>query len=508
MNNVMHYLEQSAKDFGDKIAVIDENRHCTYQQLRHCSRNVAVYLMNRQIKNKPVIVFMDKGLDTLYAFFGIAYSQNYYSLLNPDLPESRLQQIKTIIETPYIITSRQLLGQVVFLFPDADVYLIEEMIEEQKYDLHQFNLVFQSTLDINPLYINFTSGSTGKPKGVVISHQSTIDFIDDFTQRMNISDKERIGNQAPFDFDVSVKDIYSCLKTGATLVIIPKKLFSQPTKLIDYLCDHEVTTLIWAVSALSLIYAFHGLEYRTLHHVKKVMFSGEVMPLKHLLAWQQALPEAQFVNLYGPTEITCNCCYHILDRNRDYTAGIPIGRPFGNEEVFLLDENNQLIVEENVQGEICVRGRTLALGYYNNEEETRRRFVQNPLQHCYPEMIYRTGDLGTYNSAGELVFGGRKDFQIKYQGHRIELEEIEKNALSIDQIKQCCCMFDHEKHRLYCFYVGDIEKAEFVSQLKINLPVYMIPGRIYQKDAMPLTKNGKIDRQLLLSQALGGRKNG
>lgn len=508
MNNVMYYLEHSSKKFGDKIAVIDENGQCTYQQLRLMSYHVASYLIERNIKNKPVIVFMDKGLDTLYAFFGIAYSQNYYSLLNPDLPEHRLKQIKTIIETPYIITNRQLLSRVVSLFPDTCVYLIEEMITNQLYDQSVFNRVFQSTLDINPLYINFTSGSTGKPKGVVISHQSTIDFIDEFTQKMNISDQERIGNQAPFDFDVSVKDIYSCLKTGATLVIIPKRLFSQPVKLIEYICDHKVTTLIWAVSALSLVYTFHGLDYKVPHLIKKVMFSGEVMPLKHLQAWQQALPDAQFVNLYGPTEITCNCLYHIIDKNRDYSQGIPIGKPFKNEEVFLLNENDHLIVESGLPGEICVRGRTLALGYYNNKEETNKRFVQNPLHRCYPDMIYRTGDLGYINEKGEFVFSGRKDFQIKYKGHRIELEEIEKNALMIDEIKQCCCMFDHEKQKLYCFYIGEIEKSQFVSRLKEKLPVYMIPGRIYRLGEMPLTKNGKIDRQLLLSLVTGGEKNG
>lgn len=508
MNNVMYYLQQSAEKFGDKVAVIDEDRQCTYQGLRHISCNVAAYLMNRNIKNRPVIVFMDKGLDTLYAFFGIAYSQNYYSLLNPDLPEHRLKQIKTIIETPYIITNRQLLSRVVSLFPDTCVYLVEEMIEDQIYDQRAFNHVFQSTLDINPLYINFTSGSTGKPKGVVISHQSTIDFIDEFTKKMNISKQDRIGNQAPFDFDVSVKDIYSCLKTGATLVIIPKRLFSRPTKLIEYICDHEVTTLIWAVSALSLIYTFHGLQYKVPHLIKKVMFSGEVMPLKHLQAWQQALPEAQFINLYGPTEITCNCLYHILDKNRDYSDGIPVGKAFKNEEVFLLDENDRLIIEKHRQGEICVRGRTLALGYYNNEEETNRRFVQNPLHHYYPDVIYRTGDLGYLNERGEMVFCGRKDFQIKYQGHRIELEEIEKSALTIDEIKQCCCMFDHEKQKFYFFYIGEIEKPELVARLKKILPAYMIPGRICRLDVMPLTKNGKIDRQLLLSQVTGGKKNG
>lgn len=507
MNNIMYYLENTAEKFGDKIAVIDENDQCTYKQLRDTSCRVAAYLENRKIQNNPIIVFMDKGIDALYTFFGVAYSQNYYSLLNPDLPEARLKQIIAIIKTPYMITCNKNYFQAATLFPEAQIFLIEDMKKEE-YDRKQINNLLKSTIDINPLYLNFTSGSTGIPKGVLISHQSVIDFIDDFTARFSITERERIGNQAPFDFDVSVKDIYSCLKTGATLVIIPRKLFSRPVDLIEYICFHKITTLIWAVSALSLICVFHGLDYRIPESVSKVMFSGEVMPVKHLQAWQKALPAALFVNLYGPTEITCNCTYHIIDKNRKYEDGIPIGRPFQNEEVFLIDEKNEMIQETKKVGEICVRGRALALGYYNNKEETEKRFVQDPRHQLYPAPVYLTGDLGYFNKDHELVFCGRKDFQIKYQGHRIEMEEIEKKALIIAEVRQCCCLFDHQRHQLYAFYVGDIDKAHFVAALKKLLPVFMIPGKIYQIEAMPLTKNGKIDRHLLLENAQGGKYRG
>lgn len=507
MNNIMYYLENSAQRYGSKTAVIDENDQCTYEQLRDTSCRVAAYLQNRKIQNNPIIIFMDKGIDALYAFFGVAYSQNYYSLLNPDLPEARLKQIIAIIETPYMITCKNNYIQAAALFPKTHIFLIEEMKKEE-YEPKQINNLLKTTIDINPLYLNFTSGSTGIPKGVLISHQSTIDFIDDFTATFSLSQHERIGNQAPFDFDVSVKDIYSCLKTGATLVIIPRRLFSRPVELIEYICFHQITTLIWAVSALSLICTFHGLDYRVPESVSKVMFSGEIMPVKHLRAWQKALPEAMFVNLYGPTEITCNCTYHIIDRDRNYEDVIPIGKAFHNEEVFLVDEQNKMIQEPHTAGEICVRGRTLALGYYNNSEETQKRFVQDPRHQLYHDRVYLTGDLGYFNQNHELVFCGRKDFQIKYQGHRIEMEEIEKKALDIAEVFQCCCLCDEKHHRLYAFYVGNIDKSHFAAALKKSLPGFMIPGKIYQVEAMPLTKNGKIDRQLLLHNAQGGKYHG
>lgn len=497
MHHVMLYLENSARCFPDRTAVIDEKGSCSYTLLRKKSLDVASYLADFSVHHEPVIVFMEKGIEALYAFFGISYAKNTYSLLNPDFPKARLQQISQVLEAKHVITDQLHVAKAKEVFVDCKVHLIEKIPEASNDAVEKILKNLNHHVDTSPLYIHFTSGSTGIPKGVVVSHQSVIDFIDVFTQTFDLTECERIGNQAPFDFDVSVKDIYSCLKLGATLVIIPKHLFSNPTGLMDYLCEHHVTTLIWAVSALSLICIFHGLDYRIPSTVTKVMFSGEVMPVKHLKRWQQALPDAMFVNLYGPTEVTCNCTYHIIQKERDYTNGIPIGRSFLNEEVFLLDESNQAITVSNQTGEIVVKGRCLALGYYRMPDETNKRFIQNPLCSMYPEKVYLTGDLGYYNEDGELVYAGRKDFQIKYRGHRIELEEIERQVTTIEEVLTCCCIFDPNKKKLYGFYVGPIASLTILDILKAKLPVYMIPTKMIQIDQMPLSKNGKIDRQML-----------
>lgn len=513
--NVLEYLETNAVDFADKIAVIDEHKQLTYKELMMMSKRAGSAVAARTASKRPIAVLAEKGTDTLCAFTGIIQAGCFYTLLNPDFPMKRLSQMISILKPELIITDEDhqaqaeaLIGQMSAESKQFDdrqtqacaVVLIEALMAS---DINEalLNERRLGALDTDPLYVNFTSGSTGIPKGVLICHRSVLDFIDVFVPAFGIDHTDIIGNQAPFDFDVSVKDIYSAMKSGATLVIIPKRLFSKPAELLDFLCDRKITTLIWAVSALCLITICHGLDYKVPIEVKRVLFSGEVMPLKHLRIWMEKLPKADFVNLYGPTEITCNCTYHRIDRMRDYTEAIPIGRAFPNEDVFLLDEEDKAVDKPYLVGEICVRGTALALGYYGDQGQTAAAFLQNPLNLVYPERIYRTGDLGKYTEDGELLFCGRKDFQIKYKGHRIELEEIEREISSYEGIERCCVIFDERKQKLYGFYVGSMDRKALYKHLKGNLPIYMIPGALRQRADFPLNKNGKIDRKRLLEEA-------
>lgn len=500
MTNILEYLERSAQLFPEKPALVDERQSITFAQALEDSRRVGSSLALSLAKGQPVAVYMEKSVKNLCAFWGIVYAGGFYVSFNTQLPTSRLQQMQAVLQAPFVITEEEHRAALEEVFPPHRILLYQDLVKSAV-DRALLAQIRQRHVDTAPLYANFTSGSTGVPKAVVVGHRSTLDFIDHFCPIFSITQKDVIANQAPFDFDVSVKDIYSALATGATLVLVPRPLFSQPQQLLDFLCEHRATTLIWAVSALCLITTVHGLDYRTPETVNKVLFSGEVMPAKHLKIWMEHLPRAQFVNLYGPTEITCNCTYHIIDRERSYPDGIPMGQAFPNEDVFLLDGDDQLVTSPNVVGEVCVRGSALALGYYRNPDQTAAAFPNNPLNPCYPERIYRTGDLARYSTLGELHFCGRKDFQIKHMGHRIELEEIERAVSNLPGVHRCCCVFHSEKHRLYAFYQGELTSKELRLQLLPTLPPYMIPNVFRQVDQFPLNKNGKIDRTLLMKGA-------
>ncbi|MBP3729434.1 MAG: amino acid adenylation domain-containing protein [Lachnospiraceae bacterium] len=495
--SLLDYLENSVQQRPEKIAVLDGSHQLSYRQLGEQSRRIGTALSKWVEPRGAAGLFLEQETAALPCLWGTLYAGAFYSFLNPDLPDRRLSLLAERLEPGVIITCPSLWERARILFPGYSLVLAQTLLQEEE-NPEILARIRRHQIDTDPLYLNFTSGSTGIPKGILVAHRSVLDFIDPFTRLFDITEQDVIANQAPFDFDVSVKDIYSAALKGATLAVIPRRCFSQPAALVDFLCDQGATTLIWAVSALCLLSSFHGLEYRRPERLKKILFSGEVMPGKVLKYYRRFYPELMMVNLYGPTEITCNCLYHVLDPAREYGEGIPIGKPFPNEDVFLLDEEDRLIREKEKRGEICVRGTALALGYFKAPELNALSFCQNPLNPHFPERIYRTGDLGRYGEEGELFFCGRKDFQIKYQGHRIELEEIERAIGALEGVERCCCVFDEKKSRLKAFYIGSALPPALLEQLKKEIPSFMLPSSLLRMEAFPLTKNGKTDRKALL----------
>ncbi len=500
---ILDGLERMAAKEPSRIAFIDPDKEITFADLVRCSRRVGTFLAGKITRRSPVAFYMEKSVDALCAMFGAVYAGGFYSFVDVRQPAARAEKALSVLKPAVLFYSRAQAGKAASLSVSCPKFCLEDVLNSlPDADEAALAAIRDGLLDTDPLYVNFTSGSTGTPKGVAVCHRSVLDFIPFLVQISGISESDILGNQAPFDFDVSVKDIYTTLYTGAATVLIPREYFSAPTTLMDYICDHEVTSLCWAVSAMCFVSIMNGFGYRVPCKVRNVMFSGEVMPIRQLNVWQKFLPHTRYINLYGPTEITCNCTYYVLDRSFEKNEIIPIGRPFPNERVFLLDENDRPVTDAGIEGEICVCGTALALGYWNDPERTAQVFVQNPLNKAFPERMYRTGDLGAYDADGNLVYHTRKDFQIKQMGQRIELGEIEAAAMALDGVSRAACVYDPAKKKILLFYTGEKEESTVKKELGVNLPPYMMPGKTARMDFLPMNKNGKIDRGALLSMAV------
>ncbi|WP_026664633.1 amino acid adenylation domain-containing protein [Butyrivibrio sp. FC2001] len=500
--SITEWLDTSAEEYSEKNAIVDSHGMVTFTEYRTKSLAIAREIIDSGIGHQqPVVVFMGKSAKVLVAFLGVAYSRCFYSPIDVDMPESRVNKILEILAPKLVITTRELKEKFKQYSFEGE-YLIYEDILPSKNDNDIVTPVSRSILDTDLLYVLFTSGSTGVPKGVGIRHRSVIDYIDWVTSEFGICEEDAFGSQAPFYFDNSILDIYSTLKTGATLYIIPKELFSKPFELLEYLKTNKVNTIFWVPTELIMVAKLKALKKVDMTNViKRVLFCGEVMPNKELNFWREYLPNAVYSNLYGPTEITDACTFYTIDREFSNDESLPIGKPMPNTEILLLDEENHLITtnQQGKIGELCVKGTCLAVGYYKNPEKTNTAFVQNPLNDRYEEKIYRTGDLASYNEYGELIYNGRKDFQIKHLGHRIELGEIETAASSFETIIRNCCLYDTKHSRIVMFVTStcEVDREELRNKLAKLVPSYMLPEKIIKLDSMPLNDNGKIDRNKL-----------
>lgn len=490
--NVLEYLEATVKRLPDKVAYADDSCELTFSQVYHDSRAIGSVLHNKGYYHEPVVVFMSKQPKTIAAFFGCVYSGDYYVPIDPEMPRFRIELIFENLKPKAVICDAESIEALATYDYQGNLLLYDELVKEA-IDEQALADIRDRQIDTDPIYIVFTSGSTGVPKGVVACHRSVIDYIEELSEVLGFSEETRFANQSPLYFDACLKELYPTIKFGATTFLTPKQLFMFPVKLVEYLNEHKINTVCWVVSALTMISAFKTFDRIRPEYLHTIAFGSEVFPIKQFRRWKEALPDASFTNLYGPTETTGMCCYYHVDRDFEIDEPIPIGRPFHNREIILLDENDRA-ADQGCVGEICVRGNALTLGYYHAFDKTNEVFVQNPLNDRYPELIYRTGDLGKFNDRGELIFVSRKDYQIKHMGHRIELGEIEANVNLLEGISMSCCLYDKEKDRIDLFYVGDPSELELYSVLKDKLPRYMLPNKVRKLDRLPLTANGKLDR--------------
>lgn len=496
MKHILELLDRTVRRWGSRPAFGDEHIILTWDEVDTAVQRVGTALAQYSVQRRPVALYLDHEVPCLLAMLGTLAAGGFYTVLDTAQPPERVRRITGQLEPALLVTDAAHREAADALGLACPVVEMADALNAVP-DSFALQTLRNESLDTDLAYVLFTSGSTGAPKGVAIQHRAVLAYSAWAAATFGIDETTVFGNQTPFYFSMSVTDLYTSLRTGAQVQVLPRRLFSFPVQLLDYLTVHEVNTLYWVPSALGGVVRWKALDYTALPPLRTILFAGETMPTPYLNYWQAHYPGALFANLFGPTETTDICAYYIVDRAFSDDEPLPIGCACDNCGLLVLTDDGRA-AEHGAVGELCVRGSFLAAGYYNMPDKTAERFCPNPLQPHYPEIIYRTGDLVRYDENGLLQYMGRADNQIKHMGYRIELGEIETAAFGQEGLQSCACIYDAPKDRLVLFFTGrkGLEE-ELRVRLAGRLPAYMQPTAYRRLQAMPQNQNGKIDRAAL-----------
>ena len=498
---VQQYFSESAQRFPDKVAVACGRESVRFGELdRRTNANARALARRGLARGSFVPIFIKKSVNAIQSILSVLKADCAYVPIDVTTPARRLEDVLAATRARLVIVDGESLERFKELCPrhaELEVVNIDEPPGESDAPLAYRNL------SIDVAYVLFTSGSTGTPKGVMISHAMIKDYIEWCVETYALDDRDVIANHAPLYFDNSTFDLYTAFKTGAQLQLVPDELNVIMTRMISWIREREITTFFCVPSVMTILLKSGKLAAGSFPKLRHVIAAGEVLHPDVLRQWMALFPHVQFTNMYGPTEITVDCTFHVVrEMPAPDVSAIPIGQPRRNMEVFVRRDDGTLSDEPGAEGEIVVRGGSVSYGYLNDPERTRAAFIQNPRHDLFHDPLYRTGDLARIAEDGAFLFLGRRDQQIKYMGNRIELGEIEAVLLSLEGVVDGVVVFNDspiaaEKciGALVCLSNG-ATKAAVSAALAERLPGYMVPRKITVAGEMPRTPNGKSDRKV------------
>jgi amino acid adenylation domain-containing protein len=493
-NSLHEIFEQQVEKTSSAIAVSDDSHALSYTELNHKANQLAHYLISLGIKaNSPVAVCLERGVEMSIALLAILKAGGAYVPIATDTPKERLAFIcndtkaRIIISTHAITLDNSVIQNIVISNNDSWQQQPNTNPKIQRNEDEIFNIIY-------------TSGSTGKPKGVMVPHRGIINRLEWMQQQYPLNSNDIVLQKTPYNFDVSVWELFWPLITGSRLFYAKHDGHKDPEYLRDIIQQQNISILHFVPSMLGVFLDTKNIQLCT--SIKKVFTSGEALQLNHNQRFFELLPNTELHNLYGPTEASIDVSYYQCHPN-EKNRSIPIGKPISNTQLHILDSHLQPL-PIGAAGELYIGGTGLALGYINQTELTNNTFIDNPyfaLGHP-SKKLYKTGDVARYLSDGNIEYLGRNDHQVKIRGFRIELGEIESQLRNIDNVKEAIVVSKNinGQDQLVAYIYSEaplLENAAYAALLQKHLPEYMLPAAYCAISEVPLSANGKIDRKHL-----------
>ena len=524
---VQDFISFHAEKNSEKLMIQDGKDSITYGEMGSYTNRFAQFLAIAGCKRRDKIaLYMEKSIDSFKGLIGILKADGVYIPLDYNSPSDRNRFMLKDCECNCIVSNAKgfpkimdlLKGferkiKIIILVPIKTEELLSELEKKANelpesvdvyfadgLDEFKSGKINYSNIDIDLAYIIYTSGSTGTPKGVMISHRSIIDYATWTVDYFKVNPSDRLSSHAKLHFDLSVFDLYTAFKSGASLHIVPSESSMFPVKFLEFVEEQKLTIWCSVPSFLTYVAKSGVLKKDRIPTLRAITFCGEVMPTKTIIEWMRTYPKIRYVNQYGPTETTCASMYYeIKALPEDASVPIPIGKAIPNSEPFAVNEGREQL-KPGETGELFIRGVGNSHGYWNNAKRTEKVFIQNPLINSHREIVYATGDLVRLRADGLYDFLGRKDSQLKFMGYRVEPGDIEGALDSLNFISSSAVVGVNDPGLGGLLIVAFLTLREQVSvslikeSLEKKLPSYMIPKKFIVLEKMPLNQNGKIDR--------------
>ncbi|QDQ02379.1 amino acid adenylation domain-containing protein [Lysinibacillus fusiformis] len=489
-------FEEQVQLKSEHIAVKLGEKQVTYRELNKRSNQLARYLrMNGVGPNQIVGMLVERSVEMIIGIMSTLKAGGAYLPIDPEYPDSRVKDILIDSGTSWILTSKRLAKKFELILNETSIHIItldelEPMIEA----MDSSNLVIMNKSS-DLAHVMYTSGSTGKPKGNLITHSNVSRTVKN-SNYLDVTAEDVILQVSNYAFDGSTFDIHGALINGAKLVLINKTTILDMSKLSNVIKGEKVTKLLITTALFNTLV---DININCFEHVKKILFGGERVSIKHVRKALDYLGENKLIHMYGPAESTVFATYYVVNKIDEGALTIPIGKPISNTQIYILDKHNHL-QPIGVAGQLCISGEGLAKGYLNRLELTAEKFVPNPF---FPnQMMYCTGDLARWLPDGNIEFIDRIDNQVKIRGFRIEIGEIEAQILKHPHVKEAVVLVKgaESENKFLCAYVVGSEGLS-ITELKVDLakslPDFMMPRAFVELEKMAITLNGKVDKKSL-----------